>query len=375
MAVYGAEFPDNDILQSDIEELAAWAYEHYGAELAGRSILITGATGLIGSQVAAMLAAMDRLYDSHIRLLLPVRDEARATTGRGRLAGLIGRDDILLWQWTSQGSGQGLADMGAVDHIVHCAAPTRSRDFVARPVDTAISITDGMRNVLELARDRGVRSLVELSSLEVYGDVRGAAAPLGEHEFYGLDPALPRSSYSEGKRMAETLCAAYASQYGVPVRILRLTQTFGPGVYYEDERVFMEFTRCALEGRDIVLHTPGRTVRPYLYTADAVRAIVTVMISDVADSGGRMPVYNAAAPATAVSIRELADQVAEAVRAITGRAVELHIEIPKSSDLQAMGYNPELQIGLDVSALTGLGWRPSYDLPQMLGRLARGVVR
>ena len=86
-----------------------------------------------------------------------------------------------------------------------------------------------------------------------------------------------RSSYAESKRACESLCTAYVSQYNVPAKVLRLTQTFGPGVKYDDGRVFAEFARCVIEGRDIVLHTKGETKRNYLFTEDAVDAILTVL--------------------------------------------------------------------------------------------------
>lgn len=78
--------------------------------------------------------------------------------------------------------------------------------------------------------------------------------------------------------MVECICKAYSVQYRLPINIVRLTQTFGPGVEYNDGRVFAEFARCLVEHRDIILHTKGETKRNYLYTADAVRAILIVLL-------------------------------------------------------------------------------------------------
>ena len=108
--------------------------------------------------------------------------------------------------------------------------------------------------------------------------------------------------------MVECLCASYAHEYSVPVKIARLSQTFGPGVAYEDGRVFAEFARCALEQRDIVLHTQGHTVRSYCYTKDALSALLYILISGKAGEA-----YNVTNMDTAVSIKEMAELVCETI--------------------------------------------------------------
>ncbi|HPZ00989.1 MAG TPA: NAD-dependent epimerase/dehydratase family protein, partial [Clostridiales bacterium] len=176
---------------------------------------------------------------------------------------------------------------------------------------------------------------------------------------YGyIDPLSVRSSYSEGKRMVENLCASYASQYRVPVCMARLSQTFGAGVEYTDGRVFAEFARCAIEGKDIVLHTDGSTIRTYCYTSDAVSAILTLL-----ESGTPGEAYNVTNMQTACSIREMAELVAGLY---PEQNISVKIEIPK--DLAAFGYNPQMVIRLNAEKLLALGWNPSVDLPTMFRR-------
>lgn len=115
-----------------------------------------------------------------------------------------------------------------------------------------------------------------------------------------------RACYPESKRMCENLCACYMKEYGVPVNIVRLTQTFGPGVEYDDGRIFAELARCVIEKRDIVLHTKGETKRNYLFTKDAVNAIITVLLH-----GENGQAYNAANEETYCSILEMANMVAK----------------------------------------------------------------
>ena len=120
--------------------------------------------------------------------------------------------------------------------------------------------------------------MVYLSSLEVYGVPQTEDGTVTETDYGYIDPLSVRSSYSEGKRMVECLCASYAKEYQVPVKVARLSQTFGAGVEYHDGRVFAEFARCAVEKRNIILHTAGNTLRTYCYTKDAVAALLTILV-------------------------------------------------------------------------------------------------
>ena len=128
---------------------------------------------------------------------------------------------------------------------------------------------------------------------------------LSETDCGALDSMAVRSSYPEAKRLAETLCVAYYREYGVPVRIARLTQTFGTGVVRGDSRVFAQFAEAALTGRDIVLHTPGTTARCYCAVSDAVRALDVIL-----HQGTDGEAYNVANPSTYCTIREMADRIA-----------------------------------------------------------------
>ena len=150
------------------------------------------------------------------------------------------------------------------------------------------------------------------------------------------------------------MCNAYAAEYDVPAKVVRLTQTFGAGVEYKDGRVFAEFMRCAMEKRNIVLHTTGETERCYLYTADAVAAIITVLLK-----GNKGEVYNVANPDTYCSIRKMAELAAD----IGGVSVDFEI------DSIQRGYADTLFSMLDVSKMLELGWTPKVALREMFNRM------
>lgn len=337
---------DAEILASNTELFAPFSH---------KAVLITGATGLIGSQIVRALITSNRLNGSDITVVAVMRNLDKA---KRVLADCL--DDAHL-QLVSENVAEGIEVDAPVDYVVHAASPTSSQYFVNHPVETIETAFFGTRNALQLAADKKTQGMVYLSSLEVYGTPSGTD-PLTETDGGYLDQTSVRSSYSEGKRLCETLCASFAAEYEVPVAIARLSQTFGPGVEYHDGRVFAEFARNAYESKDIVLHTQGRTLRTYCYTRDAVAAILTLLTRGEAGQA-----YNVSNPDTAVTIRQMAELVAGL---FPDNKVQVRVEVP--DDLEKYGYNPEMVIKLDSSKLQGLGWRPTTGLREMFQRMIAG---
>ena len=245
-----------------------------------------------------------------------------------------------------------------IDYIIHGANPTASLYFVKQPVETIQIAVDGTFKLLTLAREKGVQGFVYLSSMEVYG------APLDDKmipETQGctLDSMSIRSCYPIAKRLCENLCASFTSEYNVPTKVVRLAQTFGPGVAKDDVRVFAEFARDAIENRDIVLQTDGCSKRMYLYTADAVSAILTVLLR-----GNDGSAYNAANPETYCSIREMAELVASE---IVNKKISVRVLNNRNSVAQK--YPPAHLLKLDTQKLIELGWKPARNLMEMYCRM------
>lgn len=345
------ESPDNPVLQEDIERLAKKA-ELFSA-LRGSRVFVTGATGLIGSQVVKTLLSLNRLHGFEIKVAALVRSEEKA---KRVFPYASGRTDLEL---VFGDMGNPLEYEGEIDYIIHGASVTSSKFFVSNPVETIDIAVNGTKRVLELAKEKKVKGMVYLSSLEVYGIPPAECETVSEKDYGYIDPLSVRSSYSEGKRMIECLCVSYAKEYGVPVKIARLSQTFGAGVEYQDGRVFAEFARAVIEKRDIVLHTEGKTVRSYCYTTDAVAAIFTILIK-----GGVSEAYNVTNMQTAVSIYEMAELVC-GLRPETG--IRVIKEIPE--DVSGFGYNPEMVIRLNSKKLEELGWEATVGLKEMFERL------
>ena len=250
-----------------------------------------------------------------------------------------------------------------VDYIVHCASQTSSKAFIDEPVETIMTAINGTKNMLEIARLSEVNGFVYLSSMEVYGFLL-TDEKISETHSTNLDSMKVRSCYPESKRMCESICSSYASEYDIPAKVVRLTQTFGPGVKYDDGRVFAEFARCAIEGRNIILKTKGETKRNYLYTEDAVDAILTVLYKGLPGEA-----YNAANEGTYCSIYAIACLVAEKYG--NGK-VNVIIE---ETDTEKLGYAPTLHMNLDTSKLGNLGWTPKTNLEEMYGKMIEDMER
>lgn len=310
----------------------------------GKRFLITGATGLIGKTLVKTLLKINEQVDNKIKIIAVVRNLDRAKhifedCQCDELKFLVA--DICRFNLSKM----------EVDYIVHGASQTSSKEFVNRPVETITTALDGTRNMLEFARYNSAKGFVYLSSMEVYG-TPDKDEQIDEKHSTNIDPMLVRSCYPESKRMCESLCASYVSEYGVPAMVLRLTQTFGPGVNYNDGRVFAEFARCAIEGKNITLNTKGETKRSYLYTNDAVDAILTVLAKGKAGEA-----YNAANERTYCSIYEMAELVAE-----NCAKDKIDVVINETKDISRFGYAATLHMKLDVSKLRELGWEPNVDL-------------
>lgn len=318
--------------------------------LAGKTILVTGATGLIGRTLIETL--LHRQGEKPIVLAL-VRDIVRARE-------LFGGDNVPRELRFVEGTVERLPEIAEpVDYIVHGACPTASAYFVEHPVETIAVIVDGTRSMLELAREKRVRGMVHLSSMEVYGQIM-TREPLAESALGYIDLASVRSSYSEGKRMAECLCHVYAAEFGVPVKVARLAQTFGAGVARDDGRVFAYMARCALNGENIVLKTDGSKENAYLCTNDAVTAILGLL-----ERGAAGETYNVANEETYCSVKEMAELVAQT---LGGGKIEVKTGNGSGGNL----YRPAGCLNMSAEKLRMLGWSPTIGLEEMYWRMVEG---
>ncbi len=346
------ECPYDPIQQEDLEKAAATLPRQ---SLDGKTILITGATGLVGSQIIKTLLACNRIHGSHIKILALVRSMEKSEQV---FSHLLKRAELKL---IFGDVTQMLNIDEPVDYIIHAASQTASKEFVSHPVATIDTAFIGTKNILELARCKQSRSVVYVSSMEAYGNPTGQKDRTCESELGYIDNLNVRSCYSEGKRFCECLCACYHSEFGVPVKIARLAQTFGAGVSVSEGRVFAQFAKAAMNGTDIVLHTKGESYGNYCYTADAVCGLLTILVH-----GENAQAYNVVCENTTMKIAEMAALVANE---LAHGKIRLVFDIPESS--LTYGYAPDVVLRLDGKKLCALGWRPwiAPDLKTMYERM------
>lgn len=338
----------NNILKEDIQLFASRFT--LATELEGKTIAITGSTGLLGACMVHCLLALKAQRGVNLHVVAIARNMEKAV----RLFGEE-REELSYYQYDFS-STEPFQPKRKVDYLFHFAAPTASKDFVEKPVETMNTVYMGMQNILNYAEQTKLESLVLASTLEVYGTITDDSTPLTEDKQGYLDPMATRSSYPLAKRAAEALCHNYAVEKQVKVKVARLAQTFGAGVSKQDNRVFAQFARSVIHDEDIILHTTGELSRCYCYTTDAISAMLYILLK-----GEDGTAYNVANEATYISIRQMAELVAK-----TFNPDHVHVVIEKQ---EGLGYSPTTKLRLDTQRIQSLGWTPYYNMKDMFGRL------
>ena len=337
----------NKILLEDFAEIA----KNYDfSALKNSSVFITGSTGLLGSQLVLFLDYLNQIQNYGITINALVRSKEKAervfSDAFVRVNCVYG--DVLNLPEVSD----------KIDYVIHGASITASKEFINHAVETIDIAVNGTLNMLRFANEKKVKSFVYLSSMEAFG-VTDGKGEVREEDLGYIDVSSPRSSYMESKRMCENLCACFASEYGLDVKSVRLAQTLGAGIDYNDSRVAAYFARCVIEGTDIVLKTEGKTKRPILYTSDALSSILTVLLK-----GKTGNVYTAANPETFKTIRETAEMITEK---IADKKITLKFDIKEVPAEYAPNLN--LNLNLNVDKLCSLGWKSVVGLKEAYVRL------
>lgn len=319
-----------------------------------KTYIITGISGYIGRMIAERILA-DANEDCNVIGISRHPNKAKEY--------LEGKSDIsrlacIRWDLTESERpkklSQILSDIKSGDwYIIHCAAITSSKEMSDFPVEVSDGILKGTQTMLELAREIDVKSFVFISSMEVYGQVEDIGRLRKEDELGYIDLSENRSSYPLAKRMAEHYCHIYNKEYGVPVKIARLAQTFGAGVSLEDNRVFMQFAKAVKAGQDIVLHTSGESYGNYCAVDEAVEAILTIL-----KKGENGNCYNVVNEKNTMTIFGMAGMVA---REIADNNIRVVIDETVSPSM----YAKPTRLRMSGEKLRTLGISPQKSLKDM----------
>ena len=304
------------------------------------SVLVTGATGLIGScMIDAMLLANEKLGCKY-RVFALGRSEEKLKKRFSYANGDI--------EYVVQDIMQPLKLNEKVDYIVHAASNADPRAYSLYPAETLLINVLGAKNVLEYAKDNKDTRVLFTSTFETYGRIEGNSA-YKESEYGLIDYNMVRSCYPESKRCAEILFRCYKEEYGVDFVTARLCSIYGPTMDPNDSKAHAQFMRNALNNEDIVLKSEGKPRRTYLNVFDTVSGIFKVLFCG--ESG---EAYNVASDKSIASIAEVAHTVAD----LCGRKVIF--DLP--DEIEKKGFSVPQDSILDCEKLKALGWNAKYDL-------------
>ncbi|MGH3496366.1 MAG: amino acid permease [Nocardioidaceae bacterium] len=307
--------------------------ESVGAELDGRRVVVTGGAGFLGSHTCAALVECG----AHV---VCVDDESSGLFSSVERLALSGRFEAVRADVTA-----GIRVAGAVDVVLHLACPASPVDYQRRPVDTLRCGSEGTLAALRLAGGHGAR-FVLASTSEVYGDPQ--TSPQTESYWGHVNPIGPRSMYDEAKRFAEALTVAANAEWGVRAGIVRIFNTYGPGMRPDDGRVVATFIRQALTGQPLTIHGDGRQTRSLCHVTDTVRGLLAMAGTD---HPGPINLGNP----QELSVKD----IAERVRLATGSAAPLHFEPAAPEDPRRR--RPDIG-----RAARLLGWTPAVSLDEGL---------
>ena len=310
--------------------------------LYGKSILITGGSGLILSGLTDILAYANTEQNADIQIYLAARTEAEISE---RFTAWYGQS----WMHFVYYDALKPADFAfKADYIIHGASNAHPSAYASEPVETLLANVTGLKELLDYAVKSQSRRVLYISSSEVYGR-KEEARPFQEDDYGFVDILNPRACYPSGKRASETLCAAYSQEYHVETVIVRPGHIYGPTAASYDSRATAQFARDVLGGNDIIMKSAGTQLRSYCYNMDCATAILTVLLQ-----GQPAQAYNISNKDSIVSIR----QIAECFAQTAGK----EIRFVSASDAEQKSFNMMDNSSLNAEKLEQLGWNARYDM-------------
>lgn len=320
-------------------------------KLKDKNILLSGATGLIGSFLVDVIMLRNRDYGMNTHVVALGRNEE---TARARFTYCFGKE---WFEFVKQDLNEpfSLPDGMKASFVLHLASNTHPLQYSTDPIGTILVNVMGTKGMLDVAVKCGADRFLLASSNEIYGENRGDTELFDESYLGYIDCNTMRAGYPEGKRCAEALCQAYISAYGLDAVIARLTRSYGPTMKMTDSKALSQFIKKGLEGEDIVLKSEGTQYYSYAYVADSVSGLLTVLLK-----GKLGAAYNIADTKSDVRLKDLADVIAKQA----GKKVVF--QIPDA--VEAAGYSKATKARLDGSKLKALGWEMRYDI---VGGVAR----
>ncbi len=314
-------------------------------KLRGKNVMLSGATGLIGSFLVDVILEKDIKDGLDCTVYALGRNEEKA---KQRFTKYVDDQHFVFIPYDVK-LPLVRDDLDTVDYILHLASNTHPMLYATDPIGTITTNIIGLQNLLDFAVEHHSSRFVFASSNEIYGENRGDVELFDEDYCGYINCNTLRAGYPESKRSGEALCQAYKSQKGLDVIISRFTRSYGPTIDKSNTRALSQFINKAVEDEDIVLKSAGTQYFSYTYMADAVSGLLYAMLK-----GENGEAYNIAHESGDITLKDLAEIIAE----ISGRKVVY--EVPNA--VETAGYSKATKARLDGHKLQALGWKPKYDI-------------
>ena len=287
----------NKILDEDLK----YSYDHLSEEekgkLYGSTILITGCSGFLANFHLSFykkygkalgikkVIGIDTFLLGESPLITELNEESLFEIRKMDVGDFL-RSDIL--------------SKYSIDYVVHMASVASPIFYRLFPIETIDSNIWGLRALLDGFKDRKLKSFLFYSSSEIYGDVDPRHVPTSE-EYHGNVACIgPRACYDESKRFGETLCYCYNKQFGIPIKVVRVFNVYGPGMKINDRRVTSDFAKAIMNNEDIVVLSSGSPTRTFCYVSDSFVGEMKALLYDQFD------VFNIGSPSPEINIDVLA---------------------------------------------------------------------
>lgn len=332
----------NPIIQEDLEKIISFKAVDWKV-FQGKTVLISGANGMLPSYMVETLLYLNKKYDYHIKVKALVRNLEKAQMCFSEHI----EDEAL--DFLVQDVAEPIEYDGDIHFIIHAASQAAPSYYGVDPVGTFKANTLGTLNMLELAKEKRLEGFLYFSTGAVYGNLPGEKIILKEDNPGAVNILDIRNCYGESKRAGENACVCYHYQYGVPTKIVRIFHTFGPKVNLNDGRVFSDFCKNILNNENIVLKSDGSAKRSFCYVADAVQAYFLILLK-----GEPATAYNVGGDEDhEVTIRDLSQMLVEL---FPEKKLEVVFDINENDLTYSKMQTPQKQILPDLTKIISLGW-------------------
>lgn len=314
----------------DIKKIASLNYDW--DKLDGKTLLISGGTGFIGSAIIDVIKCRNECFFNDIKVISLSRHK---------------QTDKKNITYLSMDVTKPLDISGNIDYILHLASNTHPAQYATDPVGTIETNVFGCSNLLRLAVEKNIKRFLLASSVEIYGQC--ADYPVDESFCGYIDCNTVRAGYNESKRVSESLVQSYKSQYGINSVIVRLARCFGKDETKKDTKAMAQFISCANSGENIVLKSKGNQRYSYCYYLDAVSAIIKVLLDGISGEA-----YNVSDDDEGMNLADIAEYIAT----LSG------LKVVFDTENFVDGVSKSTYALLDCTKLKELGWKPLFSLKE-----------